>query len=321
MNVESGPPETLALTRYLREWPYRPGRRGRAGEADRLFVERVGRLVEGARHSSWRVSTEGELAGLALVERLEWDTHILGMSAARLDLFARHDHARGAEVVAALVERALDYARGERIQHLSARVDAEDVRAIQGLELAGFLNVDALMTFSATPADLIVRAQPSAFRIRPGSAEDATPLGEIAAETFVHGRFHADPSIEPGRARNVYRNWAVACCQGTAADAILVALDDDRIAGFVACRMHADTVGDPALATGTIPLIASASSRRGRGVGSSLVAAAARWFRNRGAVTVEVGTQLANVAAARLYERSGFRLVAGALSYRKMIEP
>jgi GNAT superfamily N-acetyltransferase len=58
---------------------------------------------------------------------------------------------------------------------------------------------------------------------------------------------------------------------------------------------------------------------RSRGVGTTLVGAAANWFRNEGTAAIEVGTQLPNVAAARLYEACGFRLVSGAVSFRMMI--
>ena len=67
-------------------------------------------------------------------------------------------------------------------------------------------------------------------------------------------------------------------------------------------------------------MIATAASARGRGLGTDLIAAAVAWFMERNAVAVEVGTQLRNVAAARLYERFGFRLVAGALSFRSMLD-
>ena len=322
MNVEAVSARTHidGLTRYLQDWPYKPHRwSAHATHADQLFVDRITRLIAATPESSWTVSMDGGVAGIGLVEQLDWDTRILGMQAARLHLLAR-DQPGHREVAATLIERAVTHARGGRIRHLSVRVDAEDDPAIHGLEAAGFLNVDALMTFSGSPGSVLERAQPSPVQTRSGLLEEASVLGGIAADAFIHGRFHADPSIPRDTARELYRAWTAACCERAAADEVIVALDDDRIVGFVACRMLADTVGHPTLATGTIPLIASASPGRGRGAGSALIAAAAQWFSNRGAGTIEVGTQLRNVTAARLYERNGFRLAAGALSFRKMIE-
>jgi ribosomal protein S18 acetylase RimI-like enzyme len=85
--------------------------------------------------------------------------------------------------------------------------------------------------------------------------------------------------------------------------------------------MQPDTAVHLQRPAGTIVMIATAAAARGCGVGTELVTAASAWFLERKAVAVEVGTQLRNVAAARLYERCGFRVVGGALSFRAMLVP
>jgi RimJ/RimL family protein N-acetyltransferase len=44
-----------------------------------------------------------------------------------------------------------------------------------------------------------------------------------------------------------------------------------------------------------------------------------RWFATHGMETVEVGTQLRNIPAARLYESLGFRLAGASLTLRKIL--
>jgi ribosomal protein S18 acetylase RimI-like enzyme len=206
------------------------------------------------------------------------------------------------------------------LRHLSARVDAADDAAIHALEAHGYLNVDALVTFGAAPGELPAPFDVAGVEFRQASAEDAGALAGIAADSFVDGRFHADPSIPAARAREVYRRWAAACGEGRAADATIAAWMDGRVAGFVACRTLRDTAVFPQGPAGTIPLIAVSGSARGRGVGAGLIAHAGAWFAGERASVVEVGTQIRNVAAARLYEGSGFRLVDSALSFRLMID-
>jgi ribosomal protein S18 acetylase RimI-like enzyme len=46
---------------------------------------------------------------------------------------------------------------------------------------------------------------------------------------------------------------------------------------------------------------------------------ALEWFRERGAARATVGTQLANIAAARLYQSCGFRTTAVSLTFRKVL--
>ena len=267
---------------------------------------------------AWCAGDQDALRGLCVLEPLDWDSRVLGFSAARLDVVC----APASEATtAAVIEPAIAAARHLGIRHLSARVDAADDAAIHALEAAGFLNVDALLTFAAGPTVLLDAAAHAGIPMRIASPADASPVAAIAERAFRHGRFHSDPDITPERASGVYRTWATACCEGSAADAVIVAEPGGEIAGFVACRMLADTAAHLDRATGTIPLIATSERSQGQGIGAALVAAAAAWFRGRQAAAVEIGTQLRNVPAARLYERCGFRLVGGSLSFRLMIHP
>ena len=54
--------------------------------------------------------------------------------------------------------------------------------------------------------------------------------------------------------------------------------------------------------------VAVAAEVRGKGIGSALMHAAHRWMQHRGAREAQVVTQLVNLPACRLYERSGYRL-------------
>ena len=66
--------------------------------------------------------------------------------------------------------------------------------------------------------------------------------------------------------------------------------------------------------------MATALDARGRGIAKATTYGALDWFREQGVDIVEVGTQLRNIPASRLYEACGFRLVASSLSLRKWIE-
>ena len=268
---------------------------------------------------AWAARDQHSLRGLTLLEPLEWDSQVLGMSAARLEIVA--STGASAETVARLIDAAIASASQHGIRHLSARVDAADDPAVHALEVRGFLNVDALLTFAASPADLARAPAPGEATTRTASQGDSETIAALAGRAFTHGRFHSDPAITAARATAVYSTWAAACCEGSAADAVIVVETGETLAGFVACRMQHDTAVYLNRPTGTIPLIATSDYHRGQGIGAALVAAAGRWFGSQDAVAVEIGTQLRNVPAARLYERCGFRLVGGSLSFRLMVTP
>lgn len=322
--IEPSAPGSFALAAFLADWPRLPHRRswrGEAGGLARLVTARIQRTLDTPGTAAWSATRDGALAGFATLLPLAWDSDVLGFPAARVELYAAGEYAAARTAAASLLEAAREGARAAGLQHLSARVDAADDAAVHALESAGYLNVDALVTFSAAPAALPPRRALSGVEFRRASAADAAALGELAAGSFRDGRFHADPSIPPDRAREVYRRWAAACCDGSAADAVIAATIDGRAAGFVACRLTADPAVFLPGPAGTIPLIAVDRSARGRGVGAGLVAHAGAWFAGEGAAVVEVGTQVRNVAAARLYEGCGFRLGDSALSFRLMIDP
>jgi dTDP-4-amino-4,6-dideoxy-D-galactose acyltransferase len=271
---------------------------------------------DGAR--SWVARDAGGLVGLATIEPLPWDSKMLAMSAGRAELLAAGDYASRRKTFDCLIQTVLR--AGSGVRHLSVRVDAADDAAIHALESAGFLSVDALLTFERGVATVAESGAPSGFTIRTAREEDVAPIERMAACSFVDGRFHADPSVPQETAESIYREWAGACCRGTASDAVLVAEGDGGdVLGFVACRTHPETGVHLSRLAASIVLIATAPDARRRGVGRAIVTSAVEWAAARGAAAILVGTQIRNTGAARLYEGCGFRLVAGSQTFRAMV--
>ena len=318
IRVDALTAQPFGLEQLAADWPFK-GHRWRRDASPRALSRLAGtrllNLLAARDARAWGVRCGDALHALAILQPLEWDSRELDLSAGRLDVILAGAAFSPAATADALVAAALDEARRLAMQHVSARVDAGDDAVIHALEGQGFRNVDVLLTFGAATDDLHPATRATAGGLRQGLPADAAAVGEIAAASFRHGRFHADPAIGPERAQDVYRRWAHACCDGGAADHVIVADLEGEVAGFVACTVQHDTAAHLAGPTGTITLIAASEHARRRGVGAALVAAAVEWFRAREVAAVEVGTQLRNAAAARLYERCGFRLVGGALSF------
>lgn len=303
------------LDALVADWPYGPPR---SAETRRRGIEQTMMRPE---VETWAALENGRLDGLALLQPLPWDSGILGMETGRVELIVGASPSRRGCTIGALLDEALDGAARRAIRHVTVRVDAADDEAVHALETRGFLNVDALITLAASAAALPPLRPVAGLAVRQAAREECAAIGDIAAAAFRHGRFHADPSIPLERARAVYRYWTINCCEGTAAEAVLLAVVDGAPAGFIACRTSSDVTPAGPVRTGTIVLIAVADAARGRGVGTALIAAAGGWFRERDATTVEVGTQLKNLPASRLYERCGFRQIAASLTFRAIVQP
>ncbi len=92
---------------------------------------------------------------------------------------------------------------------------------------------------------------------------------------------------------------------GDGPHALLVAVCQGAVVGFAELELRAT------LASGNwaeLSALAVEERMRGQGVGSALVEAARAWARGRRASRLRVRTRSEREAAARFYERNGFRL-------------
>jgi dTDP-4-amino-4,6-dideoxy-D-galactose acyltransferase len=125
---------------------------------------------------------------------------------------------------------------------------------------------------------------------------------DLALAAGEHSRFRTDPDVPEERFVGLYTTWIERSARRELADVVLVAEDagDRQLLGMVTVAA--------AGGSGEIGLIAVAASARGRGIARLLLAAARRWMTGHGCSRATVVTQLANVAACRLYERCGYHL-------------
>jgi dTDP-4-amino-4,6-dideoxy-D-galactose acyltransferase len=250
-------------------------------------------------------------AGAAAWRTLEWDTEQFGIPAARLDLLeASGSRADARAHNRELLTAVLDQCREGGIRHLSARVDTGDIATIPALEEAGFELIDGIQTFRLRIHGILLPAAPGTRLFEPRDLPEVLEIGRTA---FTFDRFHADPALPPVVADRVNESWTRNCCLGSAADAVVVAQEEGRVASYVTCQ------ADRQARNGIIILVATAEWARGRGAARRASSAALHWFADRGTETVEVGTQLRNIPAARLYEGLGFRMTRTSLTFRKVL--
>ena len=190
----------------------------------------------------------------------------------------------------------------------------ENVAAVRALAEAGFYVTDVNVTFAAATADIqAARGEVAVMEARPDQQEAVL---DIAGTAFRYSRFHLDPLLRAGLADRIKREWIRSYFQKARGDRLLVALVDDRPAGFLAALV-ADR---PEETVAVIDLIGVARDRQGRGVGRALVAAFAECYRGR-CPRSEVGTQIANLPSLAFYEGLGFRLVGSQYVLHRHVGP
>lgn len=292
--------------------PYR-AHRERIGHTpfDRWAVDRSARLLC---NSTGAFETGNGAIGW---KALAWDSEFFGFPAARLEVLTvsgGYNEAR--HVATQLIKRAVDDAIAKGVRHIVARVDASSLTHAHALAEHGFELIDGIQTFALDVAASTATEAPTNTRLAIASDSDA--VGGIARSSFIYDRFHNDVTIGTEAANRLHEAWARKSLAGTVADAVLVAASaDDAIEGFVTVKVDPFS---PGLRIATIPLVATSLECRGKGAARRATAAAIAWCRSTGIDIVEVGTQISNIPAARLYQSAGFRTTAISLTYRKWID-
>jgi dTDP-4-amino-4,6-dideoxy-D-galactose acyltransferase len=287
-----------------------------------LAAERTTRLLTGPKTRTILSRENEELVGLVCWTRLDWDTEQFGFPAARLDLLtASGDRQSAGRTKTDLVDDALQECRNHDIRHVTARVDAGDLTSVGALERNGFELIDGIQTFSLRipSAPIAVRNSAESITVRLYQESDLPQVLQIARSAYVYDRFHADSALDEETADRINETWVRNSCLGTMADAVIIATAGDAVLGYVTCQIDKEATRVLGVGCGEIGMVATTSRMRNAGVASAATVRALEWFEAQGVSAVEVGTQLRNIGAARLYEGCGFRLTAASLTLRKVM--
>jgi GNAT superfamily N-acetyltransferase len=287
---------------------------------DSLAVKRADHLLRSGNTLALAIVDDGGISAIAAGSILPWDSRHCGFTAARIDLLsAAGTYGEARKCLEALLPAFLRKCGEAGVRHLSARVGAEELALVHTLEGNEFELLDGVQTLSvrldSRPSDPTV----ADFTIRPATSGDEDQIAAIARTAYLHDRFHADPMLTTQQADAMHEDWMRNSCRGTAADAVLVAVCDDRVLGYVTCKLDADTLAGLGVSFGTIVLVASSEDSRGRGVATQTTQRALQWFWDQGTRIVEIGTQLTNAGAARVYEHAGFRVINVSLTFRRRL--
>jgi dTDP-4-amino-4,6-dideoxy-D-galactose acyltransferase len=242
---------------------------------------------------------------------LAWDSEVLGVSAGRCTSPVWWGEGDVDTALAAVTGAAVRRADQSGIDLLVLRADARDATLPRLLAGEGFWLADSLVTLAIA----LGGAEGGDAEAEHARAEDLPALRTIAC-AFRTGHFHADPRIGRERADGLYVRWVENSLAGRADAFLVVRGEAGEPLGFITCRLGAGEAGPH----GVIELVAVDPRAQGQRVGRRLVAAALRWFAQAGAASVEVGTQIDNLAAVRLYQGAGFRCAAFSHTFHRWAE-
>ncbi len=157
------------------------------------------------------------------------------------------------------------------------------------LEAAGFTRVETLLTYEKQPSGNGI-ADPHLREARP---TDRERVKQIAGCSFRFSRFHVDPGFGQGAGDRIKEAWAENFFRGVRGDRMLVAEESGNLAGFILLLEKPEGA--------VVDLIAVDPAFQGKGVGTALLLGAEAKGRR-----ISAGTQQANLASCRLYQKCGY---------------
>lgn len=249
-----------------------------------------------------RIPVESE-GGSLVLERVDFEAEIFGFEVGRVSECRAAD--ASATGFASIHAKGVAAARDARMRHVTRRVAGDAFAEIAGLESAGYHLRDVGLVFEHDLRD-VKGGLPAGFRV--AAEADMPAIVDEHATIYKASRYYHDPAFTAEAADELHRRWIWNSFRGRA-DAIVI---PDGGGAFVTCAVGAAKIG-------SIALFGVSPRMQGRGIGPALLRASLGWFAER-ASRVEVKTQSINYAAARMYERGGFRLFKSELTYGRGIE-
>jgi ribosomal protein S18 acetylase RimI-like enzyme len=181
-----------------------------------------------------------------------------------------------------------------------AKVATHETATVDLLESVGFRIVDTNVTFEKLlDAPIIASPSSAEITVRAAHSNDEDGAAEVAAAAFRFSRFHLDPRIEEALAIKIKTHWVRNYFRGLRGDSLIVAVSQQRCCGFL-------QILNPAESCFVIDLIAVDPQSTRQGIASLLINNLEQTC-GLGS-TIRVGTQAANIASLRLYEKLGYRI-------------
>jgi dTDP-4-amino-4,6-dideoxy-D-galactose acyltransferase len=127
-------------------------------------------------------------------------------------------------------------------------------------------------------------------------------LLKLAVSAGVYSRFKIDKNFKRNEYEKLYKIWIEKSVSGEVANKIFVYIENDgSLVGFITVKLNPGGIG-------SIGLIAVDKNFRGKGIGAKLINRSLEYFFDNKCDTVTVATQLNNIPACKLYQKTGFTI-------------
>ena len=239
------------------------------------------------------------MASIHKISVLEWDSNFFGQKMGKIG-FDPTDEANCFSETA--WRQTIETARKQQFQFLFCEFDAAQKRLAHILCNIGGSLGDVLLTLECDLREVEPRQLPVS-RVAPATPDDLPGIIEIARDSFEQSRFFHDPRFDRIKVSQIYPQWVRDSFEKT--ENFFIIKEQFAVRAFISVAV------DRAASVLTIRLLAVDHAMQGKGMGQELIDWVIGYAGNEQIRRIEVGTQVGNYPAIRLYEKNRFRM-AGA---------
>jgi dTDP-4-amino-4,6-dideoxy-D-galactose acyltransferase len=238
------------------------------------------------------------------IEKLEWDSKIFGFGVGKIFNIFLNQEKYVPSAMDFLIKSSIKKLKKMKVNRIICRIPAVDFNTLKILEDNGFRTYENLITFARQLNNIPPLALSKDLEISNFKREDINEILKISYNTPTSSHFFNDPRFPNKKVKKFYREWTRNSCNSFANN-VIVCRQNKKVVGFITLKIMTDF----SIKYGIIDLVRVKEKYTGLGIGTGLVYAALRWFKDNNMNKVIVGTESTNIPAMRLYENTGFRTI------------
>ncbi len=205
-------------------------------------------------------------------------------------------------------ENMLKELRKLDVKLVISRIPCENIQTINELESYGFVIKDTQLTYKLSlkhlPFEKIIN--PANILVRDVMDTDIPIIEDITHDAFIgYGHYFANKRLDSKRCAEIYPDWAKNCCTNkTFANKVLVALMNDKLAGYMAFQLHDNQ--STKYASANISVVSPEA--RGHGIYQLLMKHGLHWCAGYNAEWLEGNAVTVNYPVNHALPKMGFKM-------------
>jgi len=263
---------------------------------------------------------KGKAVGLGIIEELEWDSTVFGIRMAKVEHLIADDSRIKTEIIKdRLIATICGQCIEMGIEHLSCKVNTDDIASIHALEKNRFRLMDTLLDYAFDFRRYPIEDFEPPCIIRPIQKGEDKDIAEVALVAFRNhfGRFHADKRLARKGASELYARWAKNAYRGYA-DIVFVAQLDKRIVGYSVWKKPGLAEELLGIRVGSYGICGIHPDAHGMGIFKALTLAGMKWLKGKADI-IEGPTHVNNYPVQRGYATLMWQILDARHTFHKWI--